>query len=78
MQHVVLYSEICKKILQYWDIPKEIVPLAETLEVGKMSGDREKDSEWSVKDVVESENLASCLTGNSAATCGSFMPGKLL
>ncbi|KAL7173835.1 hypothetical protein ACSBR2_033155 [Camellia fascicularis] len=74
-QLIVLYSEICKGILQYWNIGSDILPLVETIETSKMLANIKEDVEFStpsvtllgkespkVLDMVEGENLASCVT----------------
>ncbi|KAF5931088.1 hypothetical protein HYC85_031961 [Camellia sinensis] len=74
-QLIVLYSEICKGILQYWHIGSDILPLVETIETSKMLANIKEDVEFStpsvtplgkespkVLDMVEGENLASCVT----------------
>ncbi|PSR89894.1 DDT domain-containing protein [Actinidia chinensis var. chinensis] len=76
VEHIFLYSEICKGILQYWDICKDILPLDETFEMGQRPANIKEDGECftppitvsgkeshKVKDMVEGENLASCVTG---------------
>ncbi|PSR86517.1 DDT domain-containing protein [Actinidia chinensis var. chinensis] len=68
VEHIFLYSEICKGILQYWDICKDILPLGETFEMGQRSANiKEVDvlgnESHIVKDMVEGENFASCVTG---------------
>ncbi|GFY99236.1 PHD finger family protein [Actinidia rufa] len=78
VQHIVLYTEICKGILQYWEIKKDILPHLETAEMGKQSVNIKEDCSGStplltllgkesrkILDLAEGKNLTSCVTENS-------------
>ncbi|KAL7198312.1 hypothetical protein ACSBR2_020753 [Camellia fascicularis] len=64
VQHIVLYSEICKGIIQYWNIQKDSLPLLETVEMCKPSANVKEDGDCSTYLAVR-ENLASSVTESS-------------
>ncbi|XP_041994880.1 uncharacterized protein LOC121745150 isoform X3 [Salvia splendens] len=84
-EHVAIYSEICMGVVQYWQLPEEIVPLNKMTEVGVQltieieSGvctdhvDNLLDN--STVKTTEVENTGSCISTTSAAdtTVSSLM-----
>ncbi|KAK2984531.1 hypothetical protein RJ640_025028, partial [Escallonia rubra] len=64
VQHISMYSAICKEILEYWKVPEDVLSLTDTVE---MYGPRTllgKESH-SFPEMVEFENFASGVTESS-------------
>ncbi|XP_052184924.1 DDT domain-containing protein PTM-like [Diospyros lotus] len=65
MQHLALYSEICKRILQYWDIQKDLLRILETVEMQKQSANLDTTVsclENSSKEPGSNKNLLGIMT----------------
>ncbi|KAK4492240.1 hypothetical protein RD792_003041 [Penstemon davidsonii] len=72
-EHAVMYSEICRGIMQYWELPNNILPCYEPSEVclqlekekesGESTTQLVKPLDKSVPEMTEVENTGSCVTG---------------
>lgn len=73
-EHVATYTEICRAVIQYWQLPEEIVPCNKMTEVGVQianeigGGVTHLDNmlDGSVAKMTEVENTGSCVTTTSA------------
>ncbi|KAA8544185.1 hypothetical protein F0562_022179 [Nyssa sinensis] len=78
-EHIASYSGICKRIVQHWKIPEDVLSFLDRVEIGLDLVNKKEDGECSspsffllgkechkVLDVVEGENFTSCLTEISA------------
>ncbi|KAI3461337.1 hypothetical protein Pfo_018000 [Paulownia fortunei] len=81
-EHVIAYSEICRGIMQYWELPQDILPCNEMSEVGLQSANKEGSGECitqlvnlldKVPDMTEVENPGSCVTGICAGMAASCL-----
>ncbi|KAL6577433.1 hypothetical protein OROMI_011709 [Orobanche minor] len=70
--HVIAYSEICRGIMRYWEIPQTVFPCDEMSEVGLQSEHEEGIAECSTQlialldkdpEMTEVENHGSCVIG---------------
>ncbi|KAH6789820.1 hypothetical protein C2S51_004826 [Perilla frutescens var. frutescens] len=75
-EHVATYTEICRGIIQYWQLPEEIVPHNKMTEVGVQIANEigggvctthlDNLLDGSVAKMTEVENTGSCVTTTSA------------
>ncbi|KAG8371210.1 hypothetical protein BUALT_Bualt13G0063600 [Buddleja alternifolia] len=81
-EHVITYSKICTAIMQYWELPQDILPFNKMSEVGLQLAKKEGSDECatqlvnlmdkSVPEMTEVDNTGSCVTDthpDMAASC---------
>ncbi|XP_041992979.1 DDT domain-containing protein PTM-like isoform X1 [Salvia splendens] len=82
-EHVAIYSEICMGVVQYWQLPEEIVPLNKMTEVGvQLTNEIESGVctdhvdnllDDSIAKTTEIENTGSCISTSAADTTVSSL-----
>ncbi|PIN00987.1 Nucleosome remodeling factor, subunit NURF301/BPTF [Handroanthus impetiginosus] len=82
-ERVVTYSEICRGVMQYWELPEDTLPCNVIPEVGlQLSNEKEGECtidldnllDKSVPEMAEVENMGSCVTGTCAADMAASSP----